>query len=215
MAANNQSSSTKRIIITVLVVVLVLGYVVYLAQPDNDDSQEQSAPGTTSEQVVESGDSPTQTEDVDRTDDHPPDDNDQDRDTSSTATPAPDTEVDSDQSGDNDVSEVTVQPGTYLNYSPSDFAKYSNSIRLLSFHADWCPQCRALDHDINNGTVPDGVVIFKVNFDDEGALKRQYGVVQQTTIVRVDSNGNLVNTFGAYSQPTLAAVLNALAPSDN
>ncbi|MGH7157550.1 MAG: thioredoxin domain-containing protein [Candidatus Saccharimonadales bacterium] len=106
--------------------------------------------------------------------------------------------------------EVTVPgAGAYVKYSPETFAN-TEGRRWLFFHAGWCPQCRALQKDIGKNGVPDGVTIFEVNYDTENDLKKKYGVTLQTTIVEVDENGNEVQKFVAYDDPTIEAVMNAL-----
>jgi len=106
--------------------------------------------------------------------------------------------------------ELTVPAaGAYVDYSQQAFDN-TQGRRWLFFHAGWCPQCRALEADIQEVGVPDGVTIFKVNYDTAGDLKKKYGVTLQTTIVEVDADGNEVQKFVAYDDPTLKAVMNAL-----
>lgn len=104
---------------------------------------------------------------------------------------------------------VTTQAGTYIDYSEENYAN-AEGRRWLFFHAGWCPQCRALEKDIQESGVPDGVTILKVDYDNETELKKKYGVTLQTTIVEVDEQGNKLRTFVAYDDPTLDAVVNAL-----
>ena len=104
---------------------------------------------------------------------------------------------------------ATTQTGQYVDYNEQVFAN-TQGRRWLFFHAGWCPQCRALEKDIQEKGVPDGVTIFKVNYDADGGLKKQYGVTLQTTIVEVDGQGNEIQKFVAYDDPTLQAVMNAL-----
>lgn len=101
---------------------------------------------------------------------------------------------------------TSSNPGVYLDYSEKELANRSDTTRLLSFHAPWCPQCRALDEDIKSNTVPTGVTIFKVDYDSNQDLRKKYGVTIQTTIVRIDQNGNLVEKYIAYDEPTLSSV---------
>ena len=107
-------------------------------------------------------------------------------------------------------SPATAQPGKYVNYNTDNFASASESRRWLFFHAGWCPQCRALEKDIQESGVPDGIVILKVDYDSEDNLKEKYGVTLQTTVVEVDSQGNEIAKFVAYDDPTLDAVVKAL-----
>lgn len=99
----------------------------------------------------------------------------------------------------------STAPGSYVDYSDSAVAS-TKGTRLLFFHAQWCPQCRALEADIKNKGVPAGVTILKVDYDSNQALRRQYGVTIQTTVVRIDDKGNLVERYVAYDDPTLAKV---------
>jgi thiol-disulfide isomerase/thioredoxin len=99
-----------------------------------------------------------------------------------------------------------AQPGAYVDYSPSVIAATPGT-KLLFFHASWCPQCRALDADIKASGVPSGITIIKTDYDSNQALRQKYGVTIQTTIVRVDDNGNFIAKYVAYDDPTLAAVL--------
>ena len=99
--------------------------------------------------------------------------------------------------------------GAYIDYTDSAIAQAPGT-KLLFFHAPWCPQCRDLDADIKNSGVPKGVVIIKVDYDSNQALRKKYGVTIQTTLVRVDDQGNLVEKYVAYDEPTVAAVTREL-----
>ena len=100
-------------------------------------------------------------------------------------------------------------PGAYLDYSDEALASAQGQ-RILYFHADWCPTCRAMEKDINAVGVPDGITILKVNYDDRQDLRQQYGVTVQTTMVAIDESGNETATFVPYEAPTLDAALQGL-----
>lgn len=100
-------------------------------------------------------------------------------------------------------------PGAYLDYSEQAFAD-AQGTRILFFHAAWCPQCKALDASIKAGVVPANTTILKVDYDSSQDLRRKYGVTTQTTLVLVDSNGDLVNRYIAYSTPSLDALISNL-----
>lgn len=108
-------------------------------------------------------------------------------------------------------SESPEPKGRYIDYNQQVLAE-ADGRRLLFFYAAWCPQCRMLDKSIKEQGVPDGMTIFKVNYDSETTLKQRYGVTLQTTVVEVDARDNLVKKYVAYDMPTLPAVLNALRP---
>src|SRR5687767_11172668 len=93
------------------------------------------------------------------------------------------------------ISPAAEQPieavGMYKEYSEEMFASTSGT-KILFFHASWCPQCRQLESDIKEGKIPDGVTIFKVDYDTSQKLRQKYGVTLQTTLVKVDDSGNEV-----------------------
>lgn len=97
-------------------------------------------------------------------------------------------------------------PGAYVAYSP-EAVNSAKGTKILFFHAAWCPQCRQLDAQITTGPLPDNVTIFKVDYDTNQALRQKYGVQLQTTLVKVDDNGNLIQKFVAYDRPTLASLI--------
>ncbi len=96
-------------------------------------------------------------------------------------------------------------PGTYVDYSEKEFKEASGE-RILFFHAPWCPQCRMLDASISKAELPDDTTIFKVDYDSNQDLRKKYGVTLQTTIVKVDADGNLVDKYVAYNEPSFEAV---------
>lgn len=103
----------------------------------------------------------------------------------------------------------TSVSGAYIDYK-DDVLASTDGIKLLFFHAPWCPQCRALEADIKEKGVPDGVTIIKVDYDTSQNLREKYGVTLQTTIVRVDDEGKLVRKFVVYNDPSLESVKNNL-----
>lgn len=100
-------------------------------------------------------------------------------------------------------------PNSYIDYTDTVIADTSGT-KLLFFHAPWCPQCRDLETDIENNDVPSGVTIIKVDYDSNQSLRQKYGVTIQTTVVRVDDEGNLVDKFVAYDDPTLNSIIENL-----
>ena len=65
---------------------------------------------------------------------------------------------------------------------------------LLFFHATLCPTCRKMDGDINAqlASFPEGTKILKADYDTEDALKDEYNVRVQSTVVVLDANGEVV-----------------------
>lgn len=103
----------------------------------------------------------------------------------------------------------TAETRAYVAFTEESFAS-TEGTRLLFFHAPWCPQCRALENDIEANDIPAGVTIFKVDYDSNQELRKKYGVTIQTTIVRVDESGNLLEKFVAYDDPSLKAIKDTL-----
>jgi thioredoxin-related protein len=99
--------------------------------------------------------------------------------------------------------------GKYITYSAEALSTATGK-RILYFHAPWCPQCQELDASIKKGPIPDGVTIIRTDFDSNQELRKKYGVTQQTTLVLIDENGNLIKKFVAYDDPSLDAVINNL-----
>jgi len=127
--------------------------------------------------------------------------------TAPAADPAP-TANDGEKPTDSDGS--TAASGDYVDYYDGAIEETAG-LKVLFFHASWCPKCRALDADIDSNAIPAGMTIFKVDFDTATALRQQYGVTLQTTIVYVDDDGDVLTKGVLYEDTTLDALL-AVAP---
>lgn len=101
--------------------------------------------------------------------------------------------------------------GSYQDYSEEVVAKATGD-KVLFFHAPWCPQCRELEKSIQATELPDNLTIFKVDYDSNQALRHKYGVTLQTTLVKIDDNGDKIKSYVAYGEPTFAAVKRELLP---
>lgn len=97
------------------------------------------------------------------------------------------------------------QPGAYVSYSDTIIAD-TKGTKILFFHAPWCPQCRSLESSIKEATLPDGVTIIKTDYDSNQSLRQKYGVTLQTTLVKVDDDGNLIEKYVAYNEPSYNSV---------
>ncbi len=102
-----------------------------------------------------------------------------------------------------------AQSGVYIDYSEAALAS-SQGANILFFHADWCIQCRILEMDIMDDPIPEGLTILEVDFDNSTELRQRYGVTLQTTLIRVDSQGNELGRFGGFSNPDAEALYGAL-----
>jgi thioredoxin 1 len=98
--------------------------------------------------------------------------------------------MDKDKMGKDTMGEAMMVKG-YTDYSSKAFEAAASQKRVLFFAASWCPTCRAANADITAklGQIPKEVVIFKVDYDKETALKTKYGITRQHTFVLVDPKG--------------------------
>lgn len=78
--------------------------------------------------------------------------------------------------------------GMYKPYDKTSYEQSAEGKRVLFFHAKWCPACVSADKALSmSGAVPEGVTVFKVDYDMSADLKKQYGVTMQHTFVQVDA----------------------------
>ncbi len=104
---------------------------------------------------------------------------------------------------------IPADSGKYVDYNES-LLEQTSGTRLLFFHAPWCPQCRQLEASITASDIPQGVTIFKVDYDTNQALRQKFGVTIQTTVVKLDENANSAEKYVAYEEPTLDSVVKNL-----
>ncbi len=109
-----------------------------------------------------------------------------------------------------DTGEAMAKPGSYEAYSQDKLALAENGKVVLFFRASWCPTCRALDANIrsNLGTIPAGVTILDVDYDNSTALKKKYGVTYQHTLVQVGPLGEQLAKW--TGSPTLADLVSKI-----
>lgn len=94
-------------------------------------------------------------------------------------------------------SQIAVSNGRYTPYTKAAFDGAKDKKRILYFHAPWCPICRPIDKEFQEkaGEIPEGVVVFKTDYDTSGDLKKKYGVTYQHTFVEVDAQGNQISIW--------------------
>lgn len=98
--------------------------------------------------------------------------------------------------------------GAYVEYTDGAIEATAGP-KVLFFHASWCPQCRQLDEQLIAEGAPDGLTVFKVDFDSRTDLRQQYGVTLQTTVVFVDDSGALISSSVLYDDPSIESLLAA------
>lgn len=154
---------TASIIVGVIVLILGIGYFV----TNSETEPNQRAQGIT--QV----DTPQYSDDV------------------TTQDTTPDSDTKSAAQTNETKTDNAATTGTYQTYDAKKIAQSNAEHIFLFFHATWCPSCRALDADIasNIDSIPEGVAIYKIDYDTATELKRQYGVTTQHSIIEIDTEG--------------------------
>jgi len=91
---------------------------------------------------------------------------------------------------------------SYIEYSEDNLKMAENTKIVLFFHASWCPSCRALNSDIekNIDKISPNVTILKTDYDKETALRKEYSVTSQHTLVQIDKNGTLIKKWSGGSK---------------
>jgi thioredoxin 1 len=106
------------------------------------------------------------------------------------------TEVPSSEDREPSASNTTFAEGfseRYQLYSEQTLAAAGrDDAVVLFFNASWCSTCKVLRDDIaaNQQSIPEGVLILLVDYDDSTEMKQKYGVVSQHTLVQVDHTGD-------------------------
>lgn len=118
--------------------------------------------------------------------------------------------------GDSSISDARVVadefPASYIAYSSTEAAAVNGKqAYAVFFHANWCPTCIGMEKDIeeNLASLPDGTLILKANYDTETALKKQYGISTQSTVVIINAAGEQVKTLAAPSAQQIADAIQA------
>lgn len=98
--------------------------------------------------------------------------------------------------------------GAYVDYTDGVIEATAGP-KVLFFHASWCPKCRALDEELRADGAPDGLTVFKVDYDGRTDLRQKYDVTLQTTVVFVDDRGELISSTVLYDDPSIASLVAA------
>ncbi|GAA2030996.1 hypothetical protein GCM10009819_13520 [Agromyces tropicus] len=124
--------------------------------------------------------------------------------------PAPTASTDDDATTDDADADAAAAPaeGAYVDYQDG-IIEATPGDKVLFFHATWCPNCRALDEQLRAEGAPDGLTVFKVDYDSRTDLRQKYGVTMQTTVVFVDDAGEKLASSVLYQDPSIEALLAA------
>lgn len=79
----------------------------------------------------------------------------------------------------------------YVEFEEKLFEQSKDKKRVYFFHASWCPTCKVANEEFssNENNIPEGVVLFKTDYDTSTALKKKYAITYQHTFVQVDEDG--------------------------
>lgn len=112
-----------------------------------------------------------------------------------------------------DIAMETSKADSYQEYDQKSFESQNQTKRVIFFHANWCPTCKAanLEFEKNHDEIPAGVVLFKTDYDSEKDLKKKYNITYQHTFVLVDENGDEITKWNGGGIKELIA---NTSPSD-
>lgn len=115
-----------------------------------------------------------------------------------------------------------VTAAAFIAWEPSletalERAKATGKPILVDFYTDWCPACKTMSQTYAAPEVvaiAGNVVSVKVNAEHRSDLAAQYGVTSYPTIMALNSDGSVYNSFvGAYSPAEFAQWLRGTFPS--
>ena len=88
-------------------------------------------------------------------------------------------------------------------------AQKANQPVALHFHADWCPTCRAQEKVLQSLKAEPGldVTVLVANYDTEKALKRQFKVNAQSTLVVLRGQKEAARLVGDTSATGIRSAL--------
>lgn len=108
---------------------------------------------------------------------------------------------------DHDEASMMKKEGKFVAYSAKEVAG-TEGTKVLFFHAKWCPACTGAAKNLSAWTAPEGLNVFKVDYDTSTELKKQYGIVGQHTFVQIDDNGKMLKRwFGSRNYEDILAQL--------
>ncbi len=99
---------------------------------------------------------------------------------------------------------------TPFNQAQFDSMRAAGKPVAVVFHADWCPTCRAqapVLKDLLQSPALKALTLFVADFDTEKALRKSFGVNQQSTIVVFKDGKEVARSTGETQRDSLAALL--------
>ncbi len=82
--------------------------------------------------------------------------------------------------------------------------KINEGLVLVDFYADWCGPCKMMGPVLEEvDKEMDGVSIYKVNVDEQGALAQKFGVMSIPTLILFKNGEKFAQTVGFNPKPML------------
>jgi len=85
-------------------------------------------------------------------------------------------------------------PGRYIKYTENAISNTPGK-KIFFFYASWDPDCETTDKNLIASVLPNGVTVFKTNYDTENILKKKYSITNQNTFVQIDDNGDMIKKW--------------------
>ena len=108
----------------------------------------------------------------------------------------------------------TLPEPQYKEYSESAYNEALENSRpfAIFFHASWCPTCVGMEKDYkeNLSSFPKGTQILVADYDTETDLKAKYGILMQSTVAIIHSDGTHLETLVVPNSKELKTKLNEL-----
>lgn len=97
-------------------------------------------------------------------------------------------------------------------FSPAEFgaAQQASKPILVEIHAGWCPTCKAqapIVAELRKEPKFKDLVVFRVDFDSQKEVVRQFGARQQSTLVAFRGSAEVGRSVGDTSKSSISALL--------
>lgn len=91
---------------------------------------------------------------------------------------------------------TTVSTSPIVDFSTDELAAAPDDQKnLLFFHAEWCTICKSIERNIDAGSLPDDITVFRVDYDNDIELLEKYDVNFQSAFVQIDKDGNEITSW--------------------
>lgn len=97
-------------------------------------------------------------------------------------------------------------------FSPAEFgaAQQAGKPILVEIHAGWCPTCKAqapIVAELRKEPKFKDLVVFRVDFDSQKEVVRQFGARQQSTLIAFRGGAEAGRSVGDTSKSSIGALL--------